>query len=306
MDLDKIAAKVVEAKINQRDYKFWVVVDGKIESGWEYSEDAKDQLGNLPPGKKGKVLAKAGLRQLGLDPDDDNAWHKGMIASRIAKGMGILNDPTEDRKLFRWMEDLSFTLKKKAERDPSFSLRDRSPAFVESHLRPLARKFIKFYNGTIDKLAEEIGETIWDNFLAPALASKKASIKKGGVMNRVAVANELVKIARELVGAAGPLTLLEELKGNIHKLDDNKFLEMTSHGWGHTPGVDYIYGTAGNDIAHAIVGYSVGNITKEKVIAMVKKNISQAIEDNQAFKGLSGEQQETRKLWFKLMKQGKK
>ena len=135
---------------------------------------------------------------------------------------------------------------------------------------------------------------------------REANIKKGGVMNRVAVANELVKIARELVGAAGPLTLLEELKGNIHKLDDDKFLAMTSHGWGHTPGVDYIYGTAGNDIAHAIVGYDVGNVTKEKLIAMVKKNISQAIEDNQAFKGLSGEQQETRKLWFKLMKQGKK
>jgi len=126
MDLDKIAAKVVEAKINQRDYKFWVIVDGKIESGWEYSEDAKDQLENLPPGKKGKVWAKAGLRKLGLDPDDDNAWHKGLIASRIA--------------------------------------------------------------------------------------------------------SELVKIARELVGAAGPLTLLEELKGNIHKLDDDKFLAMTSHG----------------------------------------------------------------------------
>jgi hypothetical protein len=26
------------------------------------------------------------------------------------------------------------------------------------------------------------------------------------------------------------LTLLEELKGNIHKLDDDKFLAMTSHG----------------------------------------------------------------------------
>jgi hypothetical protein len=69
------------SKINQRDYRRWVVVDGKIESGWEYPEDAKDQLTNLPPGKKGKILGKPGLRQLGLDPDDDNAWHGSLIAS---------------------------------------------------------------------------------------------------------------------------------------------------------------------------------------------------------------------------------
>ena len=149
------------------------------------------------------------------------------------------------------------------------------------------KKRDRFYGKISDELAKALKET----------GGKAASVK---------VAKELVKLARELVGAAGPLTLLEELKGNIHKLDDDKFLEMTSHGWGHTPGVDYIYGTAGNDIAHAIVGYSVGNVTKERLIATVKKNIGQAIEDNQAFKGLSGEQQETRKLWFKLMKQGKK
>jgi hypothetical protein len=82
------------SKINQRDYKFWVVVDGKIESGWEFREDAKDQLENIPSGwylGKAKVLAKAGLRQLGLDPDDDNAWHGGKIASmdkiKVAKEM---------------------------------------------------------------------------------------------------------------------------------------------------------------------------------------------------------------------------
>ena len=69
------------AKINQKDYKFWVVVDGKIESGWEYSEDAKEQLGNLPSGKPGKVYQRAGLKKLGLDPDDDSAWTGGKKAS---------------------------------------------------------------------------------------------------------------------------------------------------------------------------------------------------------------------------------
>jgi hypothetical protein len=198
------AASVKTAKINQKGYRYWVVVDGKIESGWEYTEDAKEQLeGNLPAGKKGKVLGKVGLSRLGLDPDDDNAWHKGRIAS-------------------------------------------------------------------------------------------------------VTIARELVKIAKELVGAAGPLTLLEELKSNIHKLDDDKFLKMTSHGWGYTPGVDYIYGMAGNDIAHAIVGYSVGNYDKEQIQRTVKENIDRAIEDNQPFKGLRGEQQETRNLWFELMKGKKK
>jgi hypothetical protein len=118
--------------------------------------------------------------------------------------------------------------------------------------------------------------------------------------------SELVKVAKELVGAAGPLTLLEELKHNTHKLDDDEFLKMTSHGWGHTPGVDYIFGSAGNDIAWALVGYEAGHSTKEKVQKIVKENIDQAIKDNQQFKGLRGEQKETRDLWFKLMDEQKK
>lgn len=71
-------------KINQRDYVAWVVVDGKIESGWEYAEDAKEQAkDNLPPGK-GKVLGRVGLKRLGLDPDNNDDWMMGNMGSKAA------------------------------------------------------------------------------------------------------------------------------------------------------------------------------------------------------------------------------
>ena len=49
----KEALHIYAESIDQKDYKFYVVVGDKIESGWEYKEDAKDQLGELPRGKKG-------------------------------------------------------------------------------------------------------------------------------------------------------------------------------------------------------------------------------------------------------------
>jgi hypothetical protein len=68
-------AKSLISKNNQKDYKFYVIVDGKIESGWEYKEDAQDQAKeNLPPGKKGKVLTKTGVGRMGLNVDDDKDW----------------------------------------------------------------------------------------------------------------------------------------------------------------------------------------------------------------------------------------
>jgi hypothetical protein len=69
-------------KINQKDYTHYVVVskDGepRIESGWEYAEDAKEQIkGNLPEGVKAKVITKTGAKRAGLDPDDNDNWLRG-------------------------------------------------------------------------------------------------------------------------------------------------------------------------------------------------------------------------------------
>lgn len=60
--------------IDQRDYKFYVVVGNKIESGWEYREDAQDQIKeNLPP-VGAKILTRKTLVSRGIDPNDDANW----------------------------------------------------------------------------------------------------------------------------------------------------------------------------------------------------------------------------------------
>lgn len=62
-------------KLNQKDYAFYVVAKGKIESGWEYREDANDQAkDNLPPSMGAKVYAKMALKKLELNPDDNSHW----------------------------------------------------------------------------------------------------------------------------------------------------------------------------------------------------------------------------------------
>lgn len=125
-------------------------------------------------------------------------------------------------------------------------------------------------------------------------------------MNRAVIARELLMVAKSLMASAGPLTLLEELKSHIKDLDDDHYLSLLSQGWGHTPGADYIFGSAGSEITSTIIGFNVGNYTKEQVIKTVKQNIDKAIADNQPFKGMQGGQMETHKLWMKLMKDWKK
>lgn len=73
----KDVKKVVAEGINNPDYVVYVVVNGKIESGWEYSEDAKEHLSDLPMGKVGRVVSKIGLQRMGINPDDDSCWHTG-------------------------------------------------------------------------------------------------------------------------------------------------------------------------------------------------------------------------------------
>lgn len=63
-------------KINRKGYKYWVVVDGKIVSGWEYADDAKDHVREIKDEveKSAKVYQRVGLKKLGLDPDDNDSW----------------------------------------------------------------------------------------------------------------------------------------------------------------------------------------------------------------------------------------
>jgi hypothetical protein len=50
------------------------VVNNKIESGWEYKEDAIDHLDDLPSGKRGKVYSKGHLKKINLDFNQDGDW----------------------------------------------------------------------------------------------------------------------------------------------------------------------------------------------------------------------------------------
>lgn len=63
-------------KINQKGYKFWVVYNNKIITGWEYVEDAKDFLKEMKDeiGKVGRIYQRVGLKKLGLDPDNNDSW----------------------------------------------------------------------------------------------------------------------------------------------------------------------------------------------------------------------------------------
>ena len=79
-ELTKIAKElVVLAKINDQHNMYWVVVNGQIESGWGYQEDAKEHLNDLPSGMTGRAYTRIGLKAFNLNPDSDDDWIKGAI-----------------------------------------------------------------------------------------------------------------------------------------------------------------------------------------------------------------------------------
>jgi len=73
-------ARVRRGRYDQPGYQFYVVLaDGRIDSGWEYREDAVDrqrELGVQPPAK---VLARRTLVQRGPDPANDEGWTTGAV-----------------------------------------------------------------------------------------------------------------------------------------------------------------------------------------------------------------------------------
>lgn len=85
MSLREIYEKIVNEKLNNLDYKFWVVnKDGtKIMTGWEYQEDAKDF--QKEDDRAGKVYQLAGLKTLGLDPNNDSDWFNEKKDGKMAK-----------------------------------------------------------------------------------------------------------------------------------------------------------------------------------------------------------------------------
>jgi len=120
-------------------------------------------------------------------------------------------------------------------------------------------------------------------------------------MNESRIANKIV------MAAAGPLTLLEQIQDDLRrgKLEDYRYLNMVGNGWGHTPGTDYIFGQAGEDIAYALIGFASGHKGKDEVLSIIRRNIQQALRDNEPFRGLRGEERATHELWMRMMKHGK-
>lgn len=141
-------------------------------------------------------------------------------------------------------------------------------------------------------------EVLLDELIFTTPDGDKHTIRLGDAMN---------KTARKILAAAGPLTLLEQVRDDLRrgKLQDDHYLYLVGYGWGHTPGVDYIFGDAGSEIAHALIGFAMKHKSKEEVLRIVEQNIVQALRDNEAFRGLRGEQRETHEIWMNLMKRGR-
>lgn len=67
-------------KLNQKDYKWYVLLDGSIESGWEFEQDARDQWKEVKRMNVGSypivhVFSKRHLISLGTNPDDNKNWY---------------------------------------------------------------------------------------------------------------------------------------------------------------------------------------------------------------------------------------
>ena len=90
-------------KIDQKGYEYYVVLPRGIESGWEYREDAKEQLSELScPGAR--VLARKSLVSRGLYPKDNKNWVMGPVMNTTKKR--VVKDKHGDR--WRVYKDLGF------------------------------------------------------------------------------------------------------------------------------------------------------------------------------------------------------
>lgn len=215
-------------KINQRDYKFWVVVDNKIESGWEYQEDAKDQLENLPAGKRGKVLGKVGLSRLSLDPDNDNHWHKGYIASellKVAKDLTGFEFPTKEA-LNKYLEEHPGAKKSLHRVNP-----DAKPLHKQRRMLMYRGPVRKFHYGTKEllKIAKDLIARYPSKYFSnPTVRSKAESY---GLMD----------VENEDLTVMGLIAKLEEWQEAEHGVDafiyDQAAKTLMKHGHRMPPGI---------------------------------------------------------------------
>lgn len=62
-----------EKKLNNQEYKYYIISKGRILSGWEFKEDARDALKELPPVRRSesRVVSK---RDMTIDVSDDGNW----------------------------------------------------------------------------------------------------------------------------------------------------------------------------------------------------------------------------------------
>jgi len=85
--------KEASEQINNPDYKFYVVANGVIHSGWEYIEDAKDDIKELEEnGLKARVYQRFGLKKLGLSPDNNSDWGNAYKTNKVEQNEGIFDD----------------------------------------------------------------------------------------------------------------------------------------------------------------------------------------------------------------------
>lgn len=97
-DAQKSKKQPLEESSNEAGYQFYVVANGKIESGWDYAEDAGEHRSeNMPSNlrKGAKIFKLAGLRNLGLDPADDASWLK---QSEMNEGKSFKHDDEDDEE----------------------------------------------------------------------------------------------------------------------------------------------------------------------------------------------------------------
>lgn len=83
--------KLLHEAVNNSDYTHYVVAGGKIESGWEYKEDATEQVKeNLHPkvAAAAKVVAKSALSRHGIDPENDSHWHDQASMKKLTESLG--------------------------------------------------------------------------------------------------------------------------------------------------------------------------------------------------------------------------
>ena len=59
-------------------YPFLVLTPtNRIESGWEFREDARDHVRELPKGSKVRIVAQRTAKSLGIDPSNASLWTRG-------------------------------------------------------------------------------------------------------------------------------------------------------------------------------------------------------------------------------------